>query len=171
MKISWQQQLKRKLTCARRIAILGIGNIEKSDDGAGALCADILGREAHKKRPRNLKIINGGEVPENYTGDIRKFQPDHVIIIDACVASKKPGTIYIVEPNKIKDEDISTHRMSLSMLVKFLEETIGCKTIVLGIEPKSLAWGTTISVPVQKAIITLSDYLRMYLENHSCISA
>ena len=151
--------------------MLGIGNIEKSDDGAGALCADILGREAPKKRPRNLKIINGGDVPENYTGDIRKFEPTHVIIIDTCCAKKKPGAIFLVDPTKMSDEDISTHRMSLSMLVKFLEETIGCKTMVLGIEPKSLGWGTTISAPVQKAIITLTDYLRRYLENHSCISA
>jgi len=149
--------LKKKLRGARRVVILGVGNKMKGDDGLGIHCAEILD-EGFKKQ-KGIKVINGGEAPENYTGEIRKFKPSHVIIFDACSKNKKPGSIFLVDPNKIADEDVSTHRIPLSMLAKFLKETIGCKVIIIGIQPKSLEWRRGQSVPVRKSVTNLTALL------------
>lgn len=155
----WQKKLKQKLIGAERIVILGIGNTQKGDDAVGPFCIASLACLLEKGWSKNTILINGGEVPENYTGEIRKFQPTHIIIIDACSAKKKPGTIFLVDKNKINNENVSTHRMPLSMLVKFLEETIGCKVIIIGIEPKSLSWTEPLSKPVLNAVTILTEFL------------
>ncbi|MEO0138166.1 MAG: hydrogenase maturation peptidase HycI [candidate division WOR-3 bacterium] len=149
----WIKILRKEIGSAHRICILGVGNIQRGDDGAGPLLINLFKTRIEKKE--NILLINSGETPENFTGEIRKFQPDLVIIFDACIRSKKPGEIFIVNPEKIENEDISTHRLPLSMFVKFLEETIPTRVIIIGIEPKNLNFGDGISPEVKKAVEAL----------------
>ncbi len=144
--------MKKTISSAHRICILGVGNIQQVDDGAGPLVIKILKEKTKKFKTKNLLLIDGGEVPENFTGEIRRFLPDLTIIIDACISGKKPGTIYLVNPEKIKSDDMSTHRLPLSMLVKFLEETIPTKVILIGIEPKNLNFKDNLSLEVTQAV-------------------
>ncbi len=131
----------------------------KADDGLGAMCAELLFHELFKKPNDNIKIIVGGEVPENYTGKIRALQPTHVIVIDAGFARKKPGTVFLMDEKKIKSESVSTHQTPLSLLVQYLKKTVGTRVIIIGVEPKFLEWGKPISPPVKKAITALSKKL------------
>lgn len=156
--------LKEFITGDDRIVILGIGNIEKGDDAAGALCAVNLIKKFSNTIPDNIKIINGGETPENFTGDIRRFKPTRVLIIDTVIARYKPGTIFIVDPEKIANTDVSTHRMPLSMLCRFLEESIGCRVLIIGIEPERVELDILLSKIVQKSIIVIVDFLASLLE-------
>jgi hydrogenase 3 maturation protease len=158
--------LKEFIAGDDRIVILGIGNIQKGDDAAGAICADSLIRKISKTIPSNIKIINGGVTPENFTGDIRRFKPTRVLIIDAVIAGLKPGTIFIVDPAKILNEDVSTHRMPLSMLCRFLEESIGCRVLIIGIEPEKVELDIPLSKIVQKSISVIVDFLASLLEPH-----
>lgn len=181
----WQTRLARELKAARRLFILGVGNRDKADDGAGSLCVRLLLRkieepEARRRKspasavppesPRNLnarrlqaiKVLDGGEVPESATGTIRKFRPTHVLIIDAAAGGHEPGTIFFVSRKKIPEDDLTTHRIPLSHLVRYLEETIGCRVIVLGIEPKELSSGKPMSGQVRKAVETFADSLTVW---------
>jgi len=133
--------------------------MQKGDDAAGALCAERIGRQLKKKRRAGVTVINAGEVPENYTGVIRKFKPTHMVIIDACYFGKKAGAIHVIDPRSIADGDVSTHRMPLSMLVRFLEETIGGKAMVIGIEPKTVDPNAPLSPAVSRAIEALGSTL------------
>ena len=52
-------------------------------------------------------LINGGSVPENFTGLIKKLDPSHIILIDASLMKKEAGEINIVNKDNIVDISIS----------------------------------------------------------------
>jgi hydrogenase 3 maturation protease len=157
--LTWKSRLRKEILSARRIIILGVGNISKGDDAAGILCAQKLKKLIGGKARSRLKILFGHETPENATGKIRKFNPDLVLILDAAQGGYKPGTVFVVGKNQIEDDSVSTHTISLALLVSYLEETIGCKVIVLGIEPFNLGLGENVSQRVKKSAERLAAYL------------
>jgi hydrogenase 3 maturation protease len=156
---SWKSLLRKKILSARRIVVLAIGNTSKGDDAAGILCAEKLKKLMRGKSSSRMKILLGHETPENATGEIRNFRPDLVLIIDAAQGGYKPGTVFIVEKNKIEDDGVSTHTISLALLVAYLEESIGCKVIVLGIQPLNLGLGENVSLPVKRAAEKLAAFI------------
>lgn len=161
--MNWQKTVKEFIAGEDRIVILGIGNIQKGDDAAGSVCARNLIKKIGNALPGNLKIIDGGEIPENFTGDIRQFNPSRVLIIDAVIAGHEPGTIFIADPKMIENTDVSTHRMPLSMLCRFMEESIGCKVIIIGIEAKEVDLDITVSKSVQNSTELLINHLFVLL--------
>ncbi|MCR5027183.1 MAG: hydrogenase maturation peptidase HycI [Methanobrevibacter sp.] len=111
---------------------MGIGNELKYDDGVGPFIISKLNNEDLNE---NVLLINAQTVPENFTGQIRKENPSHIIIIDACLMGLNPGDYKIVNSDEFTNIGISTHSMSLSYFVKFINPD---KIIFLGIEPQSL---------------------------------
>ena len=81
-------------------------------------------------------LINGGSVPENFTGLIKKCNPSHIILIDASLMNKEVGEVNLVEKNNIVDISISTHSMSLAYLIKYLQLENEYDILFIGIEPK-----------------------------------
>jgi hydrogenase 3 maturation protease len=158
-KATLPKNFSKRVKGARRVVIVGVGNPMKADDGLGAMCAELLFHELLKNPHDNIKVIVGGEVPENYTGKIRALKPTHVIIIDAALAKQKPGTILLMDDKRIKNESVSTHQVPLSLLVQYLRESVGAEVVLIGVEPKSLEWGKPISPPVKKAITALAKAL------------
>ena len=156
---SWKSRLRKEILAAQRVVLLGVGNISKGDDAAGILCAQELKKRIGRRAGSRLKILLGYETPENMTGDIRKFRPNLVLILDAAQGGYKPGTVFIVGKNLIKDDGVSTHSISLVFLVSYLEETIGGKAIILGIQPLNMGLGDSICLPVRKTAERLSAYL------------
>ncbi|MEO0225798.1 MAG: hydrogenase maturation peptidase HycI [candidate division WOR-3 bacterium] len=149
----------KEIKGAKKVAIVGVGNPLKADDGLGAICTEHIYHELRKSPNEKIMCIIAGEVPENFTGKIRSHQPSHVIIIDAVQTNDKPGTVTIIDEKKIKDEAVSTHRLSLGQFVRYIKESIGAQVIIIGVVPKSLDWGTPISPPVKKAINALARAL------------
>ena len=80
----------------------------------------------------NVLLINAQTVPENFTGKIRKENPSHIILIDACLMGLNPGDYKIVNNEDFSNIGISTHLMSLSYFVKFLNHD---NILFIGIEP------------------------------------
>ena len=72
----------------KRIVICGIGNDIRGDDAFGVIVAERL--KGMIEDP-NVLIINCGEVPENYTGKIKDFEPDLVVFVDAVDFRGKSG--------------------------------------------------------------------------------
>ena len=90
-------------------------------------------------------------MPENFTGKIRKEKPTHLIIIDACLMNSNPGDMQIVDRYDFASIGISTHSMSLSFFVKYLEKDTDFKITFVGIEPESMDWGEKPTPKVEKA--------------------
>jgi hydrogenase 3 maturation protease len=138
---------------------MGVGNRRKADDGAGCLCIRILQQKLRKRALEDVQILDAGEVPENATGIIRRFSPTHILIIDAAVGGHEPGRVFAIDRRKIRRNDLSTHRIPLVHLVRFLEQSMKCRAILVGIEPQVIAWNQPMSPAVKAAAAGLAGAL------------
>ncbi|MCJ7612906.1 MAG: hydrogenase maturation peptidase HycI [Candidatus Aminicenantes bacterium] len=152
----WETILEKELTQPGRVVLLGVGNVKKGDDAAGSLCLTLIHSNFHGVRS-DLLILQGGTVPENATGRIRAFKPSRVIIIDAALGGHPPGTIFIFDPQDIRRDNLSTHHLPLSLLVKYFEASLECRVICLGIEPERVEAGQPVTAAVKQAIARLAE--------------
>jgi hydrogenase 3 maturation protease len=157
--VAWKARLAKELGRPERLAVLGVGNVSRGDDAVGVVCAEALGRLAGSSAHPRLKVFIAHEAPENFTGAVRDFRPSHVLVIDAAAAGFHPGSVFLVDPEAIPDEDISTHRTPLSTLAAYLERTVGCRVVILGIEPEDFTSGAPLSLPARKAVDNVAAYL------------
>ena len=159
--MSLKSQLNDFLKDYEKLIVLGVGNELKSDDGVGPFIIKKLQFENIENE--NIIFIDGKTVPENFTGKIRKEKPSHLIIVDACIMNSNPGDMQIVNRHDFVSIGISTHSMSLSFFVRYLEKDTDFKIMFVGIEPESMDWGENPTPKVEKAadefIKTLKELL------------
>jgi hydrogenase 3 maturation protease len=135
--------LKQKLNNASRIAVLGVGSELRGDDIAGLLAARQIEQNSKGKSVTpQLKVFIGETAPENLTGEIKVFQPTHLIIIDAAELNKEPGYIEVMGLDTISGATFCTHSLPLKVIIGYLLESFKFEPIVIGIQPKTLTFGT-----------------------------
>ena len=149
--------LEQELAGWEQIAILGIGNEFGGDDSLGSQAARKLKR-ALSNVPK-VEVLSVGIAPENFTGVMRRLSPSHVVLIDAAEMGEIAGTIKLIEPHRIQKRMPSTHTMPLNMLTEYLEQELGAKVLILGIQPKGLSVGTAVSGEVGASIDKLACLL------------
>ena len=147
--MGFESQLNNFLTDCEKLIVLGVGNELKSDDGVGPFIIKRLKEENVENS--NLLFIDAGTVPENFTGKIRKENPTHLIIVDACLMDSNPGDMKIVDKDEFANIGISTHSMSLSFFVRYLEKDTEIRIIFVGIEPETMDWGVKPTPNVEKS--------------------
>lgn len=116
---------------------INTGNIpldEGIDSYLNEINVDV--NESLVERLNKTFLINGGSVPENFTGLIKKINPSHIILIDASLMNREAGEINIVNKENIVDISISTHSMSLAYLIKYLQLEKEYNILFIGIEPE-----------------------------------
>jgi hydrogenase 3 maturation protease len=160
---SWDRDLRREVRQSARVAVVGVGNVGRGDDAAGALVARTLlaGRASPS---RTALVLDAGDVPENFTGVIRAFKPDLVVVVDSARAGRPPGSVFPVDPADVAEEDVSTHRVPLSRLARYVRETMGSRVMILGIEPSSLEEGAAVVPAVGRAVKRVAQALRRALD-------
>jgi hydrogenase 3 maturation protease len=146
------KQLTSKSAKPARIAILGIGNPFRSDDGAGVLVARALSDCECARDTEHLLIIEAGHAPENATGELRKFAADLVLMIDAAEMGEMPGTVKWIPDESIDGMSASTHSLPLSMLARYLTLELNCTVALLGIQPGSNEVGEQVSQEVLRTV-------------------
>ena len=156
--MSFESQLKNFLSDCEKLIVLGVGNELKSDDGVGPFIIKKLKEENIENK--NLLFIDGKTVPENFTGKIRKEKPTHLIIVDACLMDLQPGGMQIVNKYEFANIGISTHSMSLSFFVRYLEKDTDFGIIFVGIEPETMDWGERPTPKVEKAANEFIEILK-----------
>lgn len=153
--------LKAKLKNAERIAVLGIGSDLRGDDAAGILIAQKL-EQTFKGSfgKKELKVFLGFTAPENLTGEIKKFNPTHLIIIDSADLGKKPGEVKLLRPQDTGCVSFCTHQLPLKILTDYLGAFINCKVIIIGIQPKTLKFNSPLTKEVGEAVREICDILK-----------
>jgi len=159
----WTSVVRRALRGARRVAVIGVGNPDRGDDGAGLACVRAL-RTIRPPLSRRVRLIEAGSMPENFTAPVRRFAPSHVIVVDAARAGRRPGAVFPVDPRRIAHEDVSSHRAPLSWLARYLAETVGCRVIVIGIQPARTGVEGPLSAPVGKSVARVAAGLARLLD-------
>ena len=155
------RELTKFIAPAKKIAILGVGNDLRTDDGVGLFIINNL-----SIRHPNLLIENVGSVPEAFARPLADFGATRIILIDAADMNKNPGYIELVTKNQITGIAISTHRMPLSLLMTYLEQQTKGETLLLGIQPKNVQFGEGLSLEIEEAARKIISSLDNLLETH-----
>ena len=159
---NFEDELRDFIRGANKIAILGIGNDLRSDDGLGPYIIENLDIDDPK-----VMIENVGSVPEGFARNLSEFGAERIIMVDAADMMKPAGHVEIVTKDRIGGINISTHSMPLSFLMMYLEQETGGKTILIGIQPKSIQFGEGLTPEIQEVvdntINTLERVLNEYL--------
>ena len=154
-----KKTLSHRLKGVKRIAILGIGSDLRQDDVAGMLVAQNLEKFAKNRRsaPR-LRSFLGATAPENLTGEIRDFKPDHIILVDTIDIKEKPGTILVLMPDELGGGvSFSTHKLPAEVLVDYFRKSLKCEVMIIGIQPKGLDFGkapSSIVISAAKVVVS-----------------
>ena len=143
-----------------RIAILGVGNPFRSDDAAGILVVRAL---AQRENTAGVLICEAGQAPENRTGEIRRYAPDLVLIVDAAEMGEAAGTVRWIAEDDIDGMSASTHSLPLSMLIHYLKLDLNCDVRLLGIQVRSNEVGETASMDVLRAVDDIVEELDLFI--------
>ena len=146
-------QLQLKKILKGKVLIVGIGNTFRGDDGAGpALIKSLqLGVQSSTLNCQ-LHLIDAGEVPENFLGNMVKRKPDTILFVDVADFGEAAGSIKLIDTENLSAGGFSTHSSSLSLVIEYLRKETQAEILLLGIQPKNLRMGEGLSKPVQKAI-------------------
>jgi len=138
---SLEKFLLNRLKASGKIALLAIGSEFRGDDAAGLLVAAEVKKKL-KNAGRNFKIFIGATAPENLTGDIKRFNPSHILLVDSVDFKDKPGSIVVLSPRDIGDGvSFSTHKMPARVLMQYFSSSFKCDPILIGIQPYSIDFG------------------------------
>lgn len=143
-----------------KLVILGIGNPMRGDDAIGIEIVKLLRGNV----PENIKLLECQTVPENFTKEIRRFNPSHVLMVDAAHFEAEPGEAKLVPPEKISGVALSTHALPLSILAEILRKSINVKVMLLGVQPKKIEFGKKLTPELRKAAKKIAKALANMLE-------
>lgn len=138
----------------RKLAVVCVGNPMKGDDGFG---------QAVAARLVSGLVFDAGNVPENILNKVAAADPEVVIFVDAADFGSAPGTIRLATADEIAGGDFSTHAAPLSVSAEFLKMACGADSILLAVQAKTTAFGTTMSVEVVKAAESIAEILSRIL--------
>jgi len=159
-----RKELKNWLKGAKRVAILGIGSELRSDDAAGVVIARKLQAYIKKMKIKALKVFLGQTAPENLTGEIKKFKPTHLIIIDAVDFHQQAGAMRLIGDLTETGGSFSTHRIPLKIMKDYLYKSIACDMIIIGIQPESLEFHGGLSPKIQESVRVASKEISEVLK-------
>ncbi len=129
-----------------RVYVLGLGNTDRADDGAGVLVAQAL-----KKHFPSFSFSEHDGV-EGTVLDISEKKEDAVVIfVDAADLRANPGKIKLVGKADIKDTEITTHRVAVALMASILERT-GKRSAVLCIQPGRIEFQAKATKPVMDSV-------------------
>jgi hydrogenase 3 maturation protease len=129
----------------------------KSDDRLGSALARALARSLPASGA--LRIVDGGEAPENFTGAVRDFAPSHVLLLDAVDHRRAPGSAFLADEDALAVGDMTSHHLPLKLLMRFLALSIPCRVVLVGVQPLSLRPGRRLSAAVSRTLRPLAAML------------
>ena len=139
-----------------KIAVVGIGNELRQDDFIGSQIVRNLKKVLSSGK---ILILDCETVPENYVGVIERFNPSHILVIDAAQIGFAPGKYALVGFEKVRGEGISTHDLSLEIFAKYIKKVTNAKLILLAIQPKSIEFETGLTEELAKTAEEIADLL------------
>ena len=156
----WERKLLKCL--GSRCVVLGMGNRDRGDDGAGCAVAEALARRLEQQVPAAGGVLWAADcagVPENYLSRVERLRPSDVVLVDAVDFGSPPGSVELFGPCRPAEvagdfgfQSASTHSPGLHPVLEFLTKGCSASCWVLGVQPASLAGGQGLSEPVRRAV-------------------
>jgi len=151
-----ESSLKEWFSGAERVVIAGIGNPFRRDDFVGV---EIV-RKLQKKVSESVFLIEAETVPESFMQQIANFKPTHILLVDAGIINRNPGTPQLADPTQlIRKTSISTHTLPLRIFCDYLTETTAAKIALLIIQPQDTRFGEGLTPKLREAVTNLTNSL------------
>jgi hydrogenase 3 maturation protease len=166
MSPSQRSSLRKSLSSGRRIAVLAVGSTLRADDAAGLLTAEELRQiletaaQAGSHPSQTVEIFIAETAPENFTGQIKAFAPDRLVLLDAVDCGLGPGETRLLRRDELSTVSApSTHNASLGLMLDYLGHFLQAEVVILGIQPATLQFGLSASPEVRTAAHDLAVLL------------
>jgi len=135
-----------KVFSHKRTVIVGVGNLQRGDDIAGSLLAQRL---IDLGIP---DVIDGADVPENYTGEIKARSPQVIVFLDAVDFGGRVGEVALFKKEQLAHDRFSSHRPALGLVANYLAAETNAEVFLVGIQPQSTQFGTKLSEGVAETV-------------------
>ncbi|HHV77902.1 MAG TPA: hydrogenase maturation protease [Syntrophothermus lipocalidus] len=148
----------------KRILVVGIGNLLLGDEGVGV---HVVSRLKESGLPPGVEAVDIGT--NSYDLIDCLYESERLIVIDAMQGGGEPGTIYRVPFEKLQlrreGELLSSHQLQFHEAVE-MARMMGCspEITVIGIEPKTIDWGTELSPELEHRIPRVLELVRQEIE-------
>jgi hydrogenase 3 maturation protease len=154
--VDTEESLKKWFSGANRVVIAGIGNPFRRDDFVGV---EIV-RNLQNRVSRSVLLIEGETVPESYVDPITKFNPTHILLIDAGILNLNAGSSKLIDPSELtKRASISTHLLPLRIFCDYLAETTNAKLSLLVVQPENTSFGEGMTPTLKETAMKLTELL------------
>jgi hydrogenase maturation protease len=134
-----------------KILIVGMGNLIYRDEGIGV---HIIQEMRKMDLPSHIELLDIGTSTMDLISYLKEVKK--LIIIDAMRAGGRPGTIYKCKPEDLlpKDEGpISLHEIGLLETLNMTKKMgMEIETVIVGVEPEIMDWGTELTEAVKNKI-------------------
>lgn len=139
------------------IAVMGLGNLMRTDDAMGMLMLDTL--KADARWPSEVRMIEGGTLGLDLLNSLRDVT--HLLALDVVDVGSVPGTLVKFAGEQLSDLPISksVHLLGFSDLlgVLHLMQAAPLEVVLLGVQPEYTGWGTELTEPVRKSQSELKE--------------
>jgi len=139
-----------------KIALLGLGNLMRTDDAIGMLTLNTLA--GSNLLPPEVRVIEGGTLGLDLLDSLNGIS--HLLVLDAVDTGATPGTLKRFEGQEIDDLPVSksVHLLGFSDLMGALRlmDAAPEKVVLFGVQPASTDWGTVLTPEVEPAQRALS---------------
>lgn len=143
----------------KRVVIVGVGNPIRGDDAVGPRIIELL----EEKPMKNVLLLNTESVPEAFTGKVEKFNPTHVLMVDAANFRGEAGETKLITGAQIGGQAISTHSLPLNIFISYIEKSLNVDVLLLGIQPVSIGLGEPMTAPLEAAAVSVANTLYQIL--------
>lgn len=142
-----------------KIFILGIGNPLREDDGVGSYIVKQLQGQI------KATVIDCEDKPERYLQQIINESPDIVLFIDAINMKVEPGAFALIESKNFDNQITFTHKSYIKAYTDYINKNTNSQVFILGIQPKSIEFGSNMSIVVKETAEVLKNLLIYYLSS------
>ncbi len=131
-----------------RFCLMGLGNVDYGDDGFGVRLAEMLEAEGVPD------VINAETSPERFIGSVTDNGFDNVLFLDAVEFGGAPGSVIFLNAEDIlaRFPQVSTHKISLGLMAKWIENSGKTKAYLLGVQPETLKAAAELTPTVQTTL-------------------
>ncbi len=140
------------MTEHKRVVVLGLGNLIRSDDGVGVHAVRVLMQDP--RVPEGVEVIEGGTTGLNLLPAIE--DATHVLALDAVNTGAAAGTLRRFDLSQLGPlpGSPSVHQLGFADLMEALRwmDKASKQMVLLGVQPEETGWGDALSPSVSAAL-------------------